>query len=102
MKNYILNALFAGCFITVSLHAMDNQAGMMGSNMMMQQMKEITENDLLDSLSDQDRNIYQQLNSQQKALVLKAANQFSCRAHMQKMRQKMMQQDMNQQGMMNR
>ncbi len=102
MKNYILNALLTGCLITVSLHATDNQGGMMGSNMMMQHMKEVTENDLLNSLSNQDRDIYQQLNSQQKALVLRAANQFSCKAHMQEMHQKMMQQGMNQQGMMNR
>lgn len=100
MKNYILNALCTGCFITFSLHAMDNQGGMMGS--MMQQMKEVTEDDLLNSLNNQDRDIYQKLNPQQKALVLRAANQFSCRAHMQEMHQKMMQQDMNQQGMMNR
>jgi hypothetical protein len=100
MKNYILNALCAGCFITFSLHAMDNQGGMMGS--MMQHMKEVTEEDLLNSLNNQDRDIYQKLNPQQKALVLKAANQFSCRAHMQEMHQKMMQQGMNQQGMMNR
>jgi hypothetical protein len=96
MKNYILNALCAGCFITLSLHAMDNQGGMMES--MMQHMKEITEDDLLNSLSSQDRDIYQKLNSQQKALVLRAANQFSCRAHMQEMHQKMMQKNMNQQG----
>lgn len=91
MKNYILNTLFTGCLITASLHAMDNQAGMMGSNMMMQHMKEITENDLLNSLSDQEQNIYQHLNPQQKDLVLRVANQFSCRAQMRKMHQKMMQ-----------
>lgn len=101
MKNYILNALCVGCFITFSLHAMDGQGGMMGSNMM-QHMMEITENDLLNFFDNQDKATYQQLNPKQKALVLKAANQFSYRAHMQEMHQKMMQQGMNQQGMMNR
>lgn len=101
MKKYILNALWAGLFITFSLHAMDDQAEMMDSNMM-QHMMEITESDLLNSFDNQDRATYQQLNSQQKALVLKVANQFSCKAHMQEMYQKMMQQSMNKQGMMNK
>ena len=98
MKHYILNGLLMGSFVTMSLHAhpMDNamqgDSNMMGSNMM-QHMKEITEDDLLASFNNQEKTVYQQLNSQQKALVLKAANQFSCRT----MHQKMMQQ-----GMMNK
>lgn len=98
MKNYILKALCVGGFITFSLHAMDDHGGMMSSNMM-QNMMEIKESDLLNAFDNQDKATYQQLNPQQKALVWKAANQFSCRAHMQ---QKMMQQGMNQQEMMNR
>jgi hypothetical protein len=98
MKHYILNGLLIGYLVTVNLHAhpMDNamqsDSNMMGSNMM-QHMMEVTEEDLLASFNNQEKTVYQQLNSQQKALVLKAVNQFSCRA----MHQKMMQQ-----GMMNK
>lgn len=105
MMNDILGMLCLIGALTPSLqaHQMDDSTsgGMMGANMM-QSMMEISENDLLSTLNDQEKLIYHQLTAQQKALVLKAANQFSCRAHMQMMHQRMMQQNMNQQGMMNR
>lgn len=99
IRYFILNTLLIGGFLTTNLqaHSMDNriqQDGMMESDMM-QHMKDVTEEDLLQSLNNQEKTLYQQLNPQQKALVLKAANQFSCRSHMQMMRQKMMQQGMN-------
>lgn len=105
MKNYILGMLYLIVSLTASLQAHQMEDSMSGSMMrssMMQNMMEVSENDLLSSLNDQEKSIYQQFNPQQKALVLKAANQFSCHAHMQMMRQRMMQQGMNQQGMMNK
>lgn len=102
MKNYILSLLLAGNFVGINqqIYAMDNsmpvpmqdQSDMM---MKMQKMMEVTEEDLISNFNDQDKTLYKQLNAQQKALVLKAANQ-SCRARMQKMHQMMMQR-MNQQ-----
>lgn len=95
MKNYILSLLVAGNLIVINqqVHAMDNSMPMQGqSDMMMnmQKMMEVTEEDLLSNFNEQDKALYKQLNAQQKALVLKAANQ-SCKARMQKMHQMMMQ-----------
>jgi len=100
MKNYILSLLVAGNLVGINqqIHAMDNSMPMQGQSdmmMKMQKMMEVTEEDLLSNFNDQDKTLYKQLNSQQKALVLRAANQ-SCRARMQKMHQMMMQR-MNQQ-----
>lgn len=100
MKNYILSFLVAGNLVGLNqqIHALDNPIPMPGHSdlmMNMQKMMEVTEEDLLSSFNNQDKTLYKQLNSQQKALVLKAANQ-SCRARMQKMHQMMMQR-MNQQ-----
>lgn len=95
MKNYLLGLLVAGNLFVINqqIHAMDNSMPMQGkSDMMMnmQKMMEVTEEDILSNFNDQDKALYKQLNPQQKALVLKAANQ-SCRARMQKMHQMMMQ-----------
>lgn len=94
MKNY-MSMLFAGGLFAISqpIHALDMETPMQGkSNMMMnmKKMMEVTEEDLLSNFNDQDKALYKQLNPQQKALVLRAVNQ-SCRAHMQKMHQMMMQ-----------
>ena len=103
MKKYMQKILFTGSLLAISpfLHAMDdnmqNKSNMMKSDMMMnmKQMMEVTEEDLLSNLNDQDKALYKELNPQQKALMLKAANQ-ACKVRMQKMQQMMMQQ-MNQQ-----
>lgn len=101
MKNYILSLLVAGNLVGMNqqIHAMDNsmpmQKGQSDMMMNMQKMMEVTEEELLSNFNDQDKTLYKQLNPQQKALVLRAANQ-SCKARMQKMHQMMMER-MNQQ-----
>ncbi|WP_068471057.1 hypothetical protein [Candidatus Protochlamydia phocaeensis] len=97
MKLFI-PVFFSAIFLVdqIYAHPMSNQAlenptqgdPMMG--MMKQMMENITEEEMISSFTDQDKAIYQQLNPQQKALVLKAANQFSCRSQMQMMQQQNM------------
>lgn len=101
MRNFVLRTLFAGCFITIGLHAMESsQAKTMRPNMRPHMTTEISEDEIIKSLSGQDLNTYQQLNSQQKALVLKIAKQFSNKAHMPRKPPKMMHQGMMHDEMM--
>lgn len=99
MKKIILATFSSMCFLTVSLHAHDND--MSGNSSQMVNMKmSMTENDLYSHLNNQDKAMYDKLDAQQRAFVLRIVN-----AEMQMMQQKMMngqgqmQQD---RGMMNR
>ncbi len=103
MKKFIA-VLFSSCLLSVGLQAhMDSN--MPGNSFQMMNMQvDVTENDLLTQLNDQDRALYQQLNPQQKAFVVRAINQFSNmqtimkKMMMQKMRDNHMNQDQMQQG----
>lgn len=85
MKKLIFTAL-SMCLITISTHAysMDNMSG--NSSQMMMQMN-MTENDVYSHLSVQDKAIYDKLDAQQRAFVVRMINSAP---QMQMMHQKMM------------
>jgi hypothetical protein len=86
MKKIILKALSSVCLLTISSHAyaMDNMSG--NSSQMMMQMN-MTENDVYSHLSVQDKAIYDKLDAQQRAFVVRMINTAP---QMQMMHQKMM------------
>ena len=87
MKKLILTALASMCLITISTHAysMDNMSG--NSSQMMSMQMNMTENDVYSHLSSQDRAIYDKLDAQQRAFVVRMINTAP---QMQMMHQKMM------------
>ena len=80
MNNFFfkyLTCLLSGSFlITHSLTGEENMSMSSQKNMMMPQMmtQEMTENDLLNQMNDADKAVYQKLNTEEKALVLKMTN----------------------------
>lgn len=86
MKKLILTAL-SMCLITISTHAysMDSMSG--NSSQMMGMQMNMTENDVYPNLSAQDKAIYDKLDAQQRAFVLRIINTAP---QMQMMHQKMM------------
>ena len=74
LKRCLVCLLSGSCLITYPLSGEENLSSQ--KNMMMQQMMthEMTENDLLNQMNDNDKAIYQKLNTEGKALVLKMAN----------------------------
>jgi putative lipase involved disintegration of autophagic bodies len=99
MKNLILTA-FSMCLITISSHAYSMDMSGNSSQMMGMQMN-MTENDVYSHLSGQDRAIYDKLDAQQRAFVVRMINGAP---QMQMMHQKMMkgQDQMQQDRGMNR
>ncbi len=108
MKNFALTALSSLCLLTISSQAYsmpmnDNMSG--NSSQMMNMKMSLTENDLYSHLNNQDKAMYDRLDAQQKAFVLRMIN-----SEMQMMHQKMMngqemmngQSQMQDSGMMNR
>jgi putative lipase involved disintegration of autophagic bodies len=93
MKKLILTALASMCLITISTHvySMDNMSG--NSSQMMSMQTNMTEKDVYSHLSGQDRAIYDKLDAQQRAFVVRMINTAP---QMQMMHQKMM----NSQGQM--
>lgn len=73
-EKYLVCLLSGSCLITYPLIGEENMVSQ--KNMMMQPMmtQEMTENELLNQMSNNDKAVYKQLNSEGKALVLKMAN----------------------------
>ncbi|MBA3722967.1 MAG: hypothetical protein H0W88_11300 [Parachlamydiaceae bacterium] len=84
MKKFVLATFSSMCLLTVSLHAHDNDMSGNSSQMMNMKMS-MTENDLYSHLNNQDKAMYDKLDAQQRAFVLRIVN-----AEMQMMQQKMM------------
>lgn len=77
-KNYLLSLLVTGTLIVISLQvdANDNQLEDIPKKQKhILQIMEVTEEEMLSNLDEQEQTLYKQLNPQQKALVLKVANQ---------------------------
>lgn len=87
MKKSILTTLASMCLITISSQAysMDNMSG--NSSQMMGMQMNMTENDVYSHLSGQDKAIYDKLDAQQRAFVVRMINGAP---QMQMMHQQMM------------
>ena len=88
MKKLVLTALSSLCLLTISAQAYSmpmNDNMMSGNSSQMMNMK-MTENDLYSHLNSQDKAMYDKLDAQQRAFVLRVLN-----TEMQMMHQKMMQ-----------
>lgn len=96
MKKIILASLFTGYFSIFPFLNGQHMNGMM--DMMHMENQPILERDILDQLDEKDKQIYQQLTSEQKSMILKIANQFSKSSCEQMMK---MHKQMMQDGMMN-
>ncbi len=100
MKKLVLTALSL-CLLTISSQAysMAMSDNMMSGNSSQMMNMKMTENDLYSHLNNQDKAMYDKLDAQQRAFVLRVVN-----AEMQMMHQKMMdgQGQMQDRVMMNR
>lgn len=75
MKKLILTALSSVCLLTISTHAysMDTMSGN-SSQMMEDKQMNMTEKDVNSHLNSQDKAIFDKLDAQQKAFVLRMIN----------------------------
>lgn len=95
LKRCLVCILSGFCLVTHPLMGEDNMPSQKNMMMMQQMMtpQEMNENDLLNQMNESDKAVYQKLNVEGKALVLKMANTAKMKHPMMMMQKCMMMMD---------